>query len=432
MFEYVKLEDPSDTYEKNYIHMMDDKSRIAELRINVGAAFPGDIADDEVYIIENLIGSSVMRTDTSGNEIDREEYYPFGDSSLRTFTYKRYRYVGKERDQESGLYYYGARYYAAWTCRFISVDPLAGKYNWQSSYVHADNNPINKIDHRGEGTEGDGDKGKGANTRVPSDKEIKENPNIKIPKIHWKTETAPDNTEIQVLSTSKVEYYNEGSNKGKVKSFTSTYKSEYVQGEGYVTYTQKWEALYGPKTGAFLGYYDSNAKAWYTPELITTDQKKAFGALWNNSLKNGIENGIFLLKNGSYVVTPNPGNHAGETWSVLNYYTKIENNKSFLYIGGKWEEVLAAGHTHPVYLPGSLDANGIGPGMHAGDQSAAQRMPYAFHFVIEKSGMFDMGKVIQPGTYNSVSTKGVNRDDLITGKTNFINFIKNAKIIYPK
>ncbi|MEO6302268.1 MAG: RHS repeat-associated core domain-containing protein [Bacteroidia bacterium] len=86
-------------------------------------------------------------------------YQVFGDSSLRTFVYKRYRYVGKERDAESGLYYYGARYYAAWTCRFISVDPLAGKYVRQSSYVHADNNPINKIDHNGMGT-GDGNKGK--------------------------------------------------------------------------------------------------------------------------------------------------------------------------------------------------------------------------------------------------------------------------------
>ncbi len=60
------------------------------------------------------------------------------------------------------MYYYGARYYAAWTCRFISVDPLAGKYVWQSSYVHADNNPINKVDHNGEGTEGNPDKSNGS------------------------------------------------------------------------------------------------------------------------------------------------------------------------------------------------------------------------------------------------------------------------------
>jgi RHS repeat-associated protein len=146
VFEYVNRQTISTTYEKNYIHIMDDKSRIAEVRINVGTAFPGDISDNIVYILEDQIGSSVVRLSTSGTVIDEEEYYPFGDSSLRTFTYKRYRYVGKEKDSESGLYYYGARYYAAWTCRFISVDPLANGYPFYTPYNYAGNKPIHKID----------------------------------------------------------------------------------------------------------------------------------------------------------------------------------------------------------------------------------------------------------------------------------------------
>ncbi|MDP3558388.1 MAG: RHS repeat-associated core domain-containing protein [Bacteroidota bacterium] len=179
IFEYVNLDNGS-TYEKNYIHIMDDKSRIAEVRINPGTAFPGDITEDLVYTLEDQIGSSVVRIKTTGTVIDKEEYYPFGDSSLRTFTYKRYRYVGKERDAESGLYYYGARYYAAWTCRFISVDPLAGKYVFQSAYVHADNDPINKIDHNGEGTEEGGDKGNN-NQNSGGDSSTKETPK---PEVH--------------------------------------------------------------------------------------------------------------------------------------------------------------------------------------------------------------------------------------------------------
>src|SRR5690606_11148073 len=71
---------------------------------------------------------------------------PFGESSLRTFTKKRYRYIGREKDLESGLYYYGARYYSAWTCRFISVDPLSAKYAQLSPYNYSDNNPINDYD----------------------------------------------------------------------------------------------------------------------------------------------------------------------------------------------------------------------------------------------------------------------------------------------
>jgi len=48
-----------------------------------------------------------------------KEYHPFGTTSYRSgrteteVSLKRYKYVGKERDDETGLYYYGARYYAA-------------------------------------------------------------------------------------------------------------------------------------------------------------------------------------------------------------------------------------------------------------------------------------------------------------------------------
>jgi len=57
-----------------------------------------------------------------------------------------YKYCGKERDEETGLYYYGARYYAAWLCRFVSVDPLNEKYPELSAYQYASNRPITMID----------------------------------------------------------------------------------------------------------------------------------------------------------------------------------------------------------------------------------------------------------------------------------------------
>jgi RHS repeat-associated protein len=119
---------------------MDNSSRIAMIRY--GTAFPDDISNTEVYNLEDHLGSSSVRLDTNGAIIDKEEYYPFGDSSLRTFDKKRYRFTGKEKDSESGLYNFGARYYAAWTCRFISVDPKAKKSDYQSSYAYGDNNPV--------------------------------------------------------------------------------------------------------------------------------------------------------------------------------------------------------------------------------------------------------------------------------------------------
>ncbi len=62
---------------------------------------------------------------------------------------KRYKYVGKERDEETGLYYYGARYYAAWIARFVSVDPLATERQWLNPYNYVQNNPLNRIDPNG-------------------------------------------------------------------------------------------------------------------------------------------------------------------------------------------------------------------------------------------------------------------------------------------
>ena len=48
--------------------------------------------------------------------------------------------------------YIKARYYSPWIAKFISVDPKAMKYNYQSPYVYAENDPIGKIDINGEGT----------------------------------------------------------------------------------------------------------------------------------------------------------------------------------------------------------------------------------------------------------------------------------------
>jgi len=84
--------------------------------------------------------------DSDGDLVNREEYYPFGDSSFGAFAKKRYRYNGKEKDNESGLYNYGMRYYAPWMCRFVSVDPLAPKYPHYTPYQYAGNKPINKVD----------------------------------------------------------------------------------------------------------------------------------------------------------------------------------------------------------------------------------------------------------------------------------------------
>jgi len=67
-----------------------------------------------------------------------------------------YRYVGKEKDEESGMYYYGARYYAPWLCRFISCDPLKADYAHLTPYQNANNKVINEVDIDGMQGSGEG------------------------------------------------------------------------------------------------------------------------------------------------------------------------------------------------------------------------------------------------------------------------------------
>jgi len=96
-----------------------------------------------------------LELDENANIISYEEYYPYGDTSYQAgrstseVSQKRYRYTGKEKDEESGLYYYGARYYSTMIGIFISVDPKIEKYPNVSSYAYCLNNPVKHIDPDG-------------------------------------------------------------------------------------------------------------------------------------------------------------------------------------------------------------------------------------------------------------------------------------------
>ncbi|MCC6525740.1 MAG: hypothetical protein IT373_24040 [Polyangiaceae bacterium] len=84
-----------------------------------------------------------------------EEYHPFGTSSYRSFqssevSAKRHRYTGKERDEETGLSYHGARYYATWLGRWTSADP-AGLVDGANLYGYCRGDPIGGSDPTGLG-----------------------------------------------------------------------------------------------------------------------------------------------------------------------------------------------------------------------------------------------------------------------------------------
>jgi RHS repeat-associated protein len=140
------------TLERETLHIMDDQQRIAvvETRTQGNDGSPAELIR---YQFGNHLGSASLEVDDGGQIISYEEYYPYGSTSYQavggqTETPKRYRYTGKERDEESGLYYHSARYQAPWLCRWLSPDP-AGMVDARNLYVYVQNNPIRFFDPSG-------------------------------------------------------------------------------------------------------------------------------------------------------------------------------------------------------------------------------------------------------------------------------------------
>jgi RHS repeat-associated protein len=105
------------------------------------------------YQYSNHLGSACLELDEASEIITYEEYHPYGTSSYQavrnqTVTPKRYRYTGKERDEESGLYYHGARYYGSWLGRWCSPDP-SPKSRIGNPYEYVRQNPIKFLDPNG-------------------------------------------------------------------------------------------------------------------------------------------------------------------------------------------------------------------------------------------------------------------------------------------
>ncbi|MBF8720529.1 RHS repeat domain-containing protein [Pseudomonas guariconensis] len=118
------------------------------------AGKPDDLPNDQLrYSYDNLLGSSALEVDGTGNLISQEEYYPFGGTAVWVArneieaSYKIVRYSGKERDA-TGLYYYGYRYYQPWAGRWLSADP-AGTVDGLNLFKMVGNNPSTLIDERG-------------------------------------------------------------------------------------------------------------------------------------------------------------------------------------------------------------------------------------------------------------------------------------------
>lgn len=136
------------------LHIMDDKQRIALIDTRIQGNEPGVPEQLVRYQFNNHLGSASLELDQDAKIISYEESYPYGSTSYQAVRtdiqvpQKRYRYSGKERDNENGLYYYGARYYAPWLSRWTTPDP-AEFIDGINLFKFVSNNPKNLIDKLG-------------------------------------------------------------------------------------------------------------------------------------------------------------------------------------------------------------------------------------------------------------------------------------------
>jgi len=125
--------------------------------LNVGSNLPAPIADyyayDHLGNTRLVYGALIGCASSVPNYQLRYagDYYPFG-KVLREWsatTAEKFLYTQKERDKETGLDYFGARYYDSELGRFLGVDPLAQERVSLTPYNFCSNNPINRIDPTG-------------------------------------------------------------------------------------------------------------------------------------------------------------------------------------------------------------------------------------------------------------------------------------------
>jgi len=135
------------------------------LALSVGAkllAPQAALAETLVYYHLDPTGSVRAVTGNSGSLVEQHDYYAYGEEctdgvctgNVGVNSAQPLHFTGKERDKETGLDYFGARYYGSRIGRFTTVDPIFGEetladpQRW-NRYSYALNNPFKYVDPDG-------------------------------------------------------------------------------------------------------------------------------------------------------------------------------------------------------------------------------------------------------------------------------------------
>ena len=111
---------------------------------------PNDTTKEETFFYHSdHLGSTSYITDDKANITQYDAYLPYGELLVDEHSSSEdlpYKFNGKQFDEETGLYYYGARYMNPVTSLWYGVDPLAEKYTTTGGYIYTLDNPIRMID----------------------------------------------------------------------------------------------------------------------------------------------------------------------------------------------------------------------------------------------------------------------------------------------
>ena len=108
--------------------------------------------EDIFFYHSDHLGSTSYITDAKANITQFDAYLPYGELLVDEHTSSEdmpYKFNGKEFDEETGLYYYGARYYDPRLSLWLSIDPKEEKYSNVSTYCYVISNPLKYTDPTG-------------------------------------------------------------------------------------------------------------------------------------------------------------------------------------------------------------------------------------------------------------------------------------------
>ncbi|NMA73163.1 MAG: hypothetical protein GX963_03180, partial [Bacteroidales bacterium] len=111
-----------------------------------------DEPENKIFFFhKDHLGSSTQISDMGQRVIHHIEYMPSGElfAEQRDYWHTPFKFNGKELDEETGYYYYGARYYTPEVGVWLSVDPLADKYPSLSPFMYCAGNPVVLVDPDG-------------------------------------------------------------------------------------------------------------------------------------------------------------------------------------------------------------------------------------------------------------------------------------------